>query len=181
MSDATPKSQCPECHAPRITAAEGPCWMCGTPLPATQDVATSKGPVEESGFLIFLGFTFTFILCGLMADTPGLAILVGILLVPVFARAIVLSRRREAVGHQLTWLHRVGFFFSSLGLVIFGALAAFLAFFVTCSAVCFGLYGLSGSNRRGGDWIFPASMFVGLGPGLLLFGYLMWRFWPRKK
>jgi hypothetical protein len=171
--------RCPYCQAKRISAAALPCWLCGALLPAHDGPVPAAEPARgDNPALIALGVLALLIAVGLIIETPGLAILLAIALTPAFIRAAVASSHRQQAGQPMTGLEKVGAFLSSVGVVALVGLAAFVAFFSVCFAVCW--VGLALEGYKGGEVILIASVGAGLVPAVFVFGWLIRKAWPRK-
>lgn len=172
--------RCPECGAKRISAAAVPCWLCRRPLPEYTGPMPAGRPAEELGdnpAFIVLGVLAILLCVGLMLETPGVAIILVIAAVPALVRASYLVSRRPA-DRPVGAGEAVGTFLASLGVVAVVGVAAGVAFFATCFAVCLGIGTLSGRGSL--DALFTTSILIGLIPGVAVFIALMVKLWPRK-
>lgn len=183
-SDAARSSDgasCPHCGARRITLGAVPCWMCGEMLPAHEG-PLPRGTRLESGpdaGLISVAVLTILVVLGLTAEAPGLGIALAILATPALVRVVAKSHETKESGQPLTGAEKIGLFFSSLGTVILVGIAAFVAFFATCFAVCLGVFSV---QPHGGD---GSLMFLSVGAGLLvgipIFIFLLRKAWKRKE
>lgn len=163
---------CLECGAKRITSAQLPCWMCGAILPAL-DGGVAGGPVRsrlDKPAYVVLGVLVVLVTLALAIEAPGLLVVFALCATPALIRSVIVSRQSSRVGQRLSAGERAGAFLGALGATVLIGAAAFVAFFVTCFAVCLGMLAV---DTRGGDLILPVSVFAGLVPGIIVFVWLL--------
>ena len=164
---------CPECGAKRITSAQAQCWMCGAILPALESPVPGgpmEGPVSKPVF-IALGVLILLVMVGLATAAPGLLVVFALAATPALIRAVVVSRKSSGAGRPLEAGEKVGAFLGALGATVLVGAAAFVAFFATCFAVCWGLFATSGDSGGGG--ILVVSVLAGLVPGIIVLVWLL--------
>jgi hypothetical protein len=152
---------CPECSA--VCWIGSPkCWLCGhpigpdavirkgaglseTPLMATvvddrSGAAGSSADYQErvrfqfgiSSLLLLM--TLTSVLFGLFSMAPGLGIAAMVLAVPALVPTCIAAMRKGSRGRPMTALQRTAVFLVWMGLMMAVAVAAGIAFFITCLA-----------------------------------------------
>jgi len=186
--------RCRNCGA-KIKAGAKECWLCaeeasiraGTPEDEAweRDLAqriTLPEPRNEFGVMSVFGILSILIGVGLVIAAPGILVILFIVATPVLIRTMIVSRKETPAG-PMTGPGMVGFFFSTLGVIVMVGLASFAAFYATCFVVCLGFLGTGGVGR-GGRWnegtILIASIGAGLVPGLFVAYWLFRRLWPRR-
>lgn len=107
---------------------------------AARTSPTARGPLTYSLSTLFLIVTLAGVCFGLIAAAPALGIPVTLLVTPALIRTFVILRRDE---QSPTTEDKVYGFVGSLGIAFMVMLAAGIAFFAACSAVGFGLAGIS--------------------------------------
>lgn len=116
-------------------------------------------------------------LTGIIAVTAflnfGLGVIMGVMTIPAYIRAVRRSSVRFTEGESVTNSDRLLTFLGSLVLVLVFAGAAIFAFFITCTGGFF-----SGDVT---DVTVPIILIVSACAGLLAFGSLYWWSWPRRK
>jgi hypothetical protein len=121
------------------------------------------------------------LLClGLASEDPGILIVLLILLVPVLIRTVVVTIRSREAGAPLTVGQTLLAFFTSIGIVAVVGVAAGVAFFISCFAVCLGGLALTNQGFRGMDGVLISAWTIGGLLGLVVFILLMRALWPRK-
>jgi hypothetical protein len=147
------------------------------PLPGSS-AAPRRGPATYTLSTLFLYVTLACVFCGLIAAAPGLGIPLAVLVTPALVRTMFASRLRETQGLPVTAEHKIEAFALSFGLMILVTIAAGVAFFAACSAVCVSVEGAQGMSDN-------ARVTMGLGAGALAaigVGILILvRTWPRRK
>jgi hypothetical protein len=181
---------CPECDF----TFQGPrCPLCGRTLTA------SDGPTHSIGggalhqnraagsfglSTLFMFITLLAVCLGVGLAAPGLGILLGVLGVPAFFRASAWTAREKAAGRAPDAADRFGLFLGSLGIIFVIGLAGCIAFLAACWVSCLAVEA-SGTFRGGSFGITDAGIIlinvVAGGLALLLFGWLLWKTWPRRR
>jgi hypothetical protein len=182
------KPTCPECGAEIRDPSAKRCWLCKEPLgerPRLSDeelarrirLPSAKGDspawavVAVLTLLLFGGLLFT--------EAYGIVIVLLIVAVPALIRTVVMASRQREAGAPADSASVLVTFLTSLGIVVVVGIAAGVAFYASCFAVCLGMFSLGGA--RGSEaYILPISVGLGLIPCLLVFVLLMRRLWPRK-
>ena len=184
MSD---RDQCPNCGAAR-QAQESACWLCGfeeqkETVPPWKPVPRAI-PHNEGTFTItsmMLVITLIAICLGMGAVAPGLGILLGMLSLPAFIRTTLVVSRRQAAGRTIDSSSKVSLFLASLGTVIVAGIAAFVVFFGTCIAACFGAMALEQKGAGFGGGLFFVMLIIGGCLGMASGIFVMWSIWRRSK
>src|SRR5204862_234114 len=115
------------------------------------------------------------------ANALGVAIVLAVLVTPALARVVYFSLSRNANNKRpLTLGENVAFFFSSLGIVTMIGVASFAAFFASCFVVCWGGITVSPGPGPNYNTLLYASVAGGLIPGILVFGLLLRKTWPKR-
>lgn len=169
---------CPSCGAKRITSAAEPCWLCSERLPeVSQPVA--GGPVEgrkKHPVLIGIALLVILLMVALAIETPGLLVVLAVAATPGLIRMVVVAKRDREAGQPLGAGEKVGVFLGTLGAVVMVGVAAGVAFFATCFAICLGMLAIDQSGRGAGNLILPVSVLAGIIPGLFVFVYMVRHF-----
>jgi hypothetical protein len=151
----TPRPKdCPDCGTPFPDAATS-CWLCGWkfgdpvgirpkqegPSSLIPSASPNRGDLKWTFSLstLFLWTALMAVVMGVVRIAPGLGIALGILSIPAALHSTAIAAKRERrPGHALTVPEKIEAFFMSFALVVLfacgSALAAFGAFFVTCTA-----------------------------------------------
>lgn len=179
---------CPHCQA--TTAANQPCWLChgrvsggeGQDTLTMHDAYAPPPPVDIAdgyqsavvGIVLVIG---VLVVCAAMFQVaPGLAFWIAVLSTPALIRTTVVIMRKERSGEPISTSEKSMLFLASVGGVIVACIASGAAFFIACTASCFGLIAISSTG--GSDemaWILLAGsvLFSLVAGGFVL--YLMWR------
>lgn len=128
---------CKSCGAQQTRKVDC-CWLCG------REMAEAYGHrpyVEKFSFslsTLLLITTLASIAFGLLAVAPGLGVFVCIIILPVFVRTLLVLRKREAKGMDVSPRTKTilfwGSFFSASLIAILVSITAFGAF---CVSLCF--------------------------------------------
>jgi hypothetical protein len=81
---------------------------------------------------LLLLMTLTAVLFGLFSMEPGLGIAAMVLAVPALVPTSIVAMRKGSRGRPMTALQRVGVFTAWVALMMVVAIAAGIAFFITC-------------------------------------------------
>jgi hypothetical protein len=191
---------CPDCGTP-IWGDETSCWLCGwkrgQPVSAQPKQA---GPSKENPYAspvspnlrdlkwtfslstLFLWTALAAVVMGVVRIAPGLGIALGVLAIPAALHTTAIAAKRERrTGHALTVPEKIAAFGVSFAFATWIAcgsfIAAFAAFFVTCTA------GLTIGNGfgRSGDYVLLVSAFVACAVFLSFLAYFLIRSVRRSK
>lgn len=169
---------CPDCGAPFPNDATN-CWLCGWKLGEPVGVrpkhagSTNANPYASPALnpadlkwtfslsTLFLWTALVAVVMGVVRIAPGLGIALGVLAIPAALHTTAIAAKRERrTGHALTVPEKIAAFgisFAFATWIAFGSfIAAFAAFFVTCTA---GLT-IGDGFGRSGDYVLTISAFV---------------------
>ena len=150
MNEPQPNEErsCPECGA-TLSATSDSCWLCHSTVPIVATVVAERAvPWEHRAAYQFslatmmLTITLVAVLLGVFLMSPGIGILLAVVVAPAFLRTCIVMARRKARGQPVSLADKLGSFAASfafsLGFVVFvglaGAVAVVAAFFVICWA-----------------------------------------------
>src|SRR5262249_44506854 len=127
-----------------------------TEQPATPPAAGHPSPVRETLTLVLVCILVGVVAAGLMADAPGLGVLLLVLLAPVLVRLAIGPPGQADAGRPRTGAQKVMGALGSLGVLIAIGVASFAAFYATCFVVCLGGLAVEqlSAGREGVEWIF---------------------------
>ena len=156
---------CPECGAVN-PIGKSQCYLCErkfdagglsiTPLrTATKasDFATAlpsaRGTSTYSLSSLFLIVTLAAVCFGLIAQAPGLAIPLIVLITPALLSTFVKSRKKRAAGSEFTTADKIQAFVMSFGAVLLTIFAGVAAFFTACFVSCGAMMGSNSAQNSG--------------------------------
>lgn len=159
MSDVKPRVRndrvaasaiaCPHCGAASRTGATR-CWLCAESLTPAKH-SPSAPPAERFSFSIatlLLVTTIVAIVCGVMAANLGLGIFLACLLLPVCIKTVLLVRRRQRAGEEITTMQKASMigvtFIAAVAFLIVAGCAAFCLLIAVCAL-------MAGASRPGGS------------------------------
>lgn len=134
--------RCPECAA-QLTKLDETCWLCGATVRPDQikndEIILATGVASPASFTLeelMAAVTLIAVCLGLFTIYPGLAILLSIILSPVFLRTVLVVRRREALGLPVSparkaWLF-IGSFFTTVVILVLVTVASIGTFCAIC-------------------------------------------------
>ncbi|TWT93815.1 hypothetical protein Pla52n_56430 [Stieleria varia] len=192
--------RCPTCFAENPQGQS--CWLCHSNIPANAErVPANSAPMpvpgitnpyaapamlEDSGqstfpsIVLIVGLVVVLLALGTAA--PGLAIMLAIVVAPALIRTAVVANRKRNAGEEISTMQKSGLFFASLAGVITACVAACAAFFIACSASCFGILAMESSgSSRAVQSIFPVAMFGSGALGLVAGFFVLRALWKRRK
>jgi len=124
---------------------------------------------------LFAVITSTAVFLGLAAIAPGLAIVLALLSIPAWVRAVTYSRRWRKTGRPLTPLQQLSSFVGSLVVLVTMLLAVTIAFFSVCLPL--GALTIEGLPLWLAVPLFYGGWGLGIAAGSLLGGILLYRLW----
>jgi hypothetical protein len=133
-------------------------------------------PIPSGTFTLttlFLITTLVAILASIIAQAPGVGIMLAIVSIPALLRTMSSAARRKEAGSRPDALEMVGVFILSALLMIVIPIATTAAFFFTCAAAV-------ELEMKSGEAVFLLSITAAL---LTLVGLLvvLWKTWPRRR
>jgi len=182
---------CPDCGA-AISREGHYCWLCGWKLGDPVGVRPKlQGPSKVGRYAsptppnrgdskwtfslstLFLWTALVAVVMGVVRIEPGLGIAFAVLAIPAALHSAAIAAKRERhSGHALSVPQKIEAFLGSFGLVIFFAgasiIAAFGAFFVTCTVGSVGRAGFVNQDVGQTSTAVAGAVFVGVMAYLLV-------------
>jgi hypothetical protein len=182
--------RCPDCGAVNLIG-KSQCYLCDrkfdagetsflTPqTAANRDFSTAqpsaRGMSTYSLSSLFLIVTLAAICFGFIAQAPGLAIPIIVLITPALLSTFVKSRKKRAAGGDFTTADKVQAFFMSVGAVLLTIFAGAAAFFAACFVSC---ATMMNSNS---DRFLIVSLIVSAAFGIFIMVVTAIQFWKLNK
>ncbi len=144
MSEPLDAEVCSQCGATQERPLEK-CWLCGAAISSlsSPDVSVSTAPKKQpyqaysfSLFMLLLIMTLASVCMGLIITSPGLGVLVCVLLVPVLVRTVRVVRHRETVGEPVSNAEKVRLFLASFGVASSLVVVISIAILASLGSVC---------------------------------------------
>lgn len=180
---ATTATTCPHCGASRARAGQ-PCWLCDEHVPDDLPWVESAEPADPQRFSFSLStmmllMTLASICLGLLVVAPGLGVVVCVILLPVYIRTMMVLRKREAQGMDVSPAAKISLFLGSFFTALVVSTVVLAASFGTFCLVCLTSYGVAGG--RGGEEPYMLLSFLVAGGVTLLFArrlvkWIRWRY-----
>lgn len=176
-------NSCPECGYSQHPSAESSTESSTSSAPTT-NIRLSE-PTQFGIKSMLLTVTLIAASLGLLRLIPGAGFVLVIVLIPAFARAMVLTTRAKLSGRRLTVPEKIVRFLASLGLVFSVVLSCGMAFFITCwggycvSVFAYRMFGVTGWDNL--NWSIGTGIVVGIiGQVIFLIFFIVW-LWRRRQ